>query len=335
MPPVDTILHDPGTAWRAIVLYGQNTATYKIALARCIERFVSEGRDQIPPRSLAEAFLDLYVERLQSGKPQLVLPGRLTVMERIVALHGQGTITRDEAIARVAQQAFSDVVPRFHTVYDRPVPIPFYEPTADGGLVLTDAAFAVFNRDDAEQFGNELNARWDLLEAAFALKREPGHLANDARTIYLHQGYDRTRVTHLTPVLHGYQQGRCFYCWEAIPAGDGHVDHVIPRQFIQHDEVWNLVLAHGFCNLQKSDQLPDQSFVQHLVERNEHLIASNHPLRQDIIGKLGATAEGRRKSVISAYDEAQLAIPYTWSGVSGYEPGTSAFYRDIVRSLVR
>jgi 5-methylcytosine-specific restriction endonuclease McrA len=335
MTPEDTVLHDPGTAWRAIVLYGQNTATYKIALARCIERFVQEGRAQISLPHLADTFFDLYVERLQSGKPQLVLPGRLTVMERIVALYEKDVIARDEAIARVAQQAFGDVVPRFHTVFDRPVPVPFYEPTADGALVLTDAAFAVFARPDAKQLGSELDARWDLLEAAFALKREPGHLANDVRMVYLHLGYERTSVTHLTPVLHGYQQGRCFYCAEPIPAGDGHVDHVIPRQFVQHDAVWNLVLAHGFCNQHKSDQLPGPNFVQQLVERNEHLIASNHPLRQDIMAKLGATLEQRRKSVMRVYDDAQVAIPYTWSGLRGYEPATSSFYRDIIRSLAR
>src|SRR5215212_5886709 len=103
MTSADTIFHDPGTAWRAIVLYGQNTATYKIALARCIERFVQQGSDRVPLSHLSEAFLDLYIERLQTGKPQLVLPGRLTVMERIVSRQQQGAIARDEAIEQVGQ----------------------------------------------------------------------------------------------------------------------------------------------------------------------------------------------------------------------------------------
>jgi hypothetical protein len=81
--------------------------------------------------------------------------------------------------------------------------------------------------------------------------------------------------------------------------------------------------------------MPELGFVQQLVERNEHLIASNHPLRQDIIAKVGATPERRRKAVLRVFDDAKVAVPYTWTGVRGYEPATSAFYRDIVRSLAR
>ena len=329
------VLADPVVAWRAIVLYGQNTATYKIALGRCLERFAGEGRTHVRLPELAEAFLDLYAERLQAGKPQLLTPGRLTVMERVVALHRHGTIDRDEAVALVGRDAFADVVPRFHTVHDRPVPVPFYERAPDGGLVLTDAAFAVFAGPDAAQLGAELGARWDLLKAAFALKRAPGSLANDARAIYLARGYERTSVTRLRPVLHGYQQGRCFYCGEPILAGDGPVDHVVPRQFLMHDDVWNLVLAHGFCNEQKSDRLPGLDFIGQLVARNEHLIASNHPLRQQVVDRLGATADQRRRAVVRAHEDARLAIPHEWDGLPGYRPATSEFYRSIVRSLTQ
>jgi hypothetical protein len=28
-----------------------------------------------------------------------------------------------------------------------------------------------------------------------------------------------------------------------------HLDHVIPRSYVQHDEIWNIVLAHASCNL--------------------------------------------------------------------------------------
>ncbi len=329
-----SILHDPVVAWRAIVLYGQNTATYKIALGRCLERFSLDGRDRVRLPELAEAFFDLYVERLQAGKPQLLTPGRLTVMERIVAAYEHGSVGRDEAITRVGREAFDDVLPRFHTVYDRTVPVPFYERMPDGGLVLTDAAFAVFARPDASELGAELGARWDLLEAAFDLKRAPGQLANDVRAIYLARRYERTSVTHLRPVLHGYQQGWCFYCGEPIPPNDGHVDHVIPRQFLRHDEPWNLVLAHGFCNEQKSDRLPGPAFVEQLVTRNEHLIASNHPLRQRVIAQLGATPRARRRAVLRAYEDARVAIPYEWNNVAGSQPATSDFYRAIVRSLV-
>lgn len=55
--------------------------------------------------------------------------------------------------------------------------------------MLTDAVLQGLTQPDSAEPGQELRARWDLLEAAFALKREPGMLANDVRAIYLAQGY--------------------------------------------------------------------------------------------------------------------------------------------------
>ena len=67
-------------------------------------------------------------------------------------------------------------------------------------------------------------------------------LANDLREIYIKNGYERKPLTHLIPFLNGYQGNVCFYCGEEM--GNIHVDHVLPRQVILNDEIWNLVLAH-------------------------------------------------------------------------------------------
>ena len=93
------------------------------------------------------------------------------------------------------------------------------------------------------------------------------------------------------------------------------------------------MLAHGFCNEQKSDRLPPRPVIGQLIARNEHLIASNHPLRQRIIADLGARPDQRRAAVLRAYEDARVAIPFEWAGVPGFEPATSAFYRAVVRSL--
>ncbi len=334
--PVDLLTQsdDAILSWRAVVLYGLNTATYKIALAHCLQQFALADRDRVSMPELAEAFLDLYAERLATGRPQLLLPGRLTVMERILARHTAGAISREEAIARVARDAFGDVVPRFHTVGDASVPVRFYDASPDG-LVLRDAAFWVVARSDSKQLGAELAARWDLLEAAFELKRDGGVIANDIRTVYLTRGHDRRSVTHLRPVLHGYQQGRCFYCGEAIPVGEGHVDHVIPRQVIHHDEPWNLVLAHALCNVHKSDLLPSLRSIALLVARNEHLIASNHPLKQRLVAQLGGTPERRRWTLLKTYEDAAKIIPHTWEDVRGFDPTTDRLYQAVVRRLAR
>ena len=195
MSQSSSFAEDPTLSWRAIVLYGLNTATYKIALGRSLEHLARAGRDRITVPELAEIFFDLYAERLRDGgRPQLSQPNRLTVMERVVALHETGTIDRDEAIARVAADAFGDVVPRFHTVGDTAVPVRFYDATSDG-LLLTDATFHVFAQPDADALHAELSARWDPDEVCIRIR--------DRRRILellLHSRYFRSRRTRSSHV---------------------------------------------------------------------------------------------------------------------------------------
>src|ERR1051326_2400988 len=56
----------------------------------------------------------------------------------------------------------------------------------------------------------------------------------------------------------GYQNGLCFSCEEPLAAELVHVDYVIPRAFLNHDESWNLVLTPSRCYLEKSARLPSR-----------------------------------------------------------------------------
>lgn len=318
--------------WRALILYGLNTATYKIALGQALANFVRAGRTNVSMHDLAAEFLALYRQRLKtSNQPQLILPGRQTVMERVNALIRAGRLTEENAVDVVERNAFHDVIPRFHTLGQAVVPVRFYEVASDG-IVLTDSAFRVLAPRDG-QLLDELDARWALLEAAFAMRREALGLRTDLRRVYLVRGYDRTHVAKLRPVLNGYQNGRCFYCDEEMGVGDVHVDHVIPRQFVQHDEIWNLVLAHGLCNKLKSDALPPRHYVVKLIRRNEQLVASKHPVREKVIAQLGPTPDRRADATWRIYTEALSAIGYTWDGLRGYDPDGDLFYKMVVRSV--
>lgn len=318
--------------WRAIILYGLNTATYKMALGKCLADLVKEGRSEIAIEELAERFVRLYTERLESGKPQLVTPGRQSVMEQVVELNNLGRISRDAAIQRVRAQPFSEVIPRFHTVHNQVIPVKFYEADQER-LIITDETFHLFADDAGCDLLDELFSRWSLLEAAFEMRREDSVLANDIRRFYLERGYQRSNITRLAPALNGYQNGTCFYCGEAMGDAEIHVDHVIPRQLVKHDEVWNLVLAHGFCNEQKSDALPGPYYIDKLIERNESLILSNHPLKKQLIATLGRTPSIRKQYVLSVYEDARTVLRYTWEGIRGYNPATDPFYKAFVRSI--
>jgi hypothetical protein len=324
----------PRDLWRSIILYGRNTATYKIALGRCLADFAEQGKSQIRMSELAEAFFEVYLDRLKEGKPQLFQPGRQTVMEQIVALHNLGKLDKGAAIERVEREAFGDVIPRFHTVNDLALPVKFYDHTSEG-LIITDSLFNAFSQPDRLELIGELNSRWDLLEAAFLKRRENSDLINDIRSFYLEKGYARTNITYVNPVIVGYQNNLCFYCGESLVDANVDVDHVIPRQVVYHDEVWNLVLAHSFCNNQKLDFLPGLHYIEKLIVRNERLIASNHPMRESFLRKLGAKAAQRRAYILEVYKDAETVIGYTWEGVRGYDPATDPFYKSFVRNIIR
>lgn len=320
----------PKDSWRGIILLGLNTATYKLALANCLMQYATQGKTTVPLDELAKDFFDIYLARLENGKPQLILPNRMTVMEKVVEQFRLGKLDRAQAIFSVEKEAFQDVIPRFHTVDNKPVPARFYEQTTSG-LIITDAAFAVLSGNDQPILQQDITSRWDLLEAAFEVRRSNIQLQNDIRRFYLLRGYERTYITRLRPVLNGYQQGFCFYCSEPMADSQVAVDHVIPRQVVFHDEVWNLVLAHGFCNQQKSDFLPSMSHIEQLIYRNEFFIKSNHPLKDKIIQMLGNNPPERLQRVLEIYNHAKVVVGHTWEGVRGYNPRTDPLYHYFVR----
>ena len=326
---------DRSDYWRAIILYGRNTATYKIALAKCLLDFVGDRKTNITMHELATSFFNEYGKRLKKGMPQLDNPARQTVMENVVTRYNLGVITKDKAIEYVEANAFGDVITRYHTVNNFAVPVKFYEHN-ENGLVLTDSLFEVFeNQEQASCLINEVESRWDLLEAAFLMRREDSYLENDIRSFYLMRGYERKNITNAVPVLNGYQNDICFYCGESMIGHDVHVDHVIPRQLVYHDEIWNLVLAHSFCNEQKGDSIPDISYIHKLIIRNEHYIHSNHPIKNRIIKTTGTTQDSRRKFIERAYWDAREVIKRPWGGIPGYRPDKDPFLRSYIRNIVK
>ncbi|WP_052214216.1 HNH endonuclease domain-containing protein [Belnapia sp. F-4-1] len=180
----------------------------------------------------------------------------------------------------------------------------------------------------------ELDARWSLLEGAFTIRHENYDLANDLRLIYLSQGYKRRGLTSNIPFLQGYQGNACFYCGEPMAQGDIHVDHVLPRQVMQHDEIWNLVLAHGLCNGLKQDRLIGPHYMRKLIARNENIMGSNHPWKARIASALGGSARARGAALMKHYDQVKLILGTDyWGCSSSYDPEIDPFFRRLVTVL--
>ena len=329
-------LHDFSNTdcWRALVLYGLNTATYKIALAKTLLDFALANQSTVTWPELSRAFFEQYRRRLQQndGMPQGGTPGRRTKMEQFFAEYRLGKLTESQAIEAVGAEAFGDVIPRFHNLgREQGLQGKFYEFDEGRQIILTDAAFDVAS--EASQLTAEIEARWSLLEGAYSITAGNYKLANDIRDIYLAGGYARKDLTPNIPFLQGYQGNRCFYCGEEI-SDTVHVDHVLPRQVLHHDEIWNLVVAHEFCNLQKKDRLVGPHFVRKLIARNENIMGSNHPWKKKIIVALGATPAARARRTDAHYKNVTEVLRWNyWGGAPGYSPASDPFYSRLITVL--
>ena len=297
--------------WRSIILYGRNVATYKIALGQVLLDAAAQDVSTISMPDLSLAFFRAYRTRLANGLPQMNIRGRTTLLERVVASYNDGSLTENQATEIVERAGFNDVVPRFHTVGQESLEKRFYIQT-QMGLTITDALADVVHGSSIQDLRSELDSRWSLLEAAFATDYDAATLATDGESIYRARFLARISITGVRPVIGGYQNGLCFYCGDHLVRDSVHVDHLIPRSYIQHDDLWNLVLAHQSCNLKKSDNLPPIEYVAALCRRNEYFIVSNHPIREHLISATGKSARSRAEFYRRTFSAAQLVMRQRW-----------------------
>jgi len=322
--------------WKAIVLYGLNNATYKIALAKTLLELAKGGSTHVGQNVLSEEFLRQYKDRLnqETAMPQQKHKERRTVMEQIVMRINNGSLTMTKAVEETGVLMHKDVIHRFHTLKDRNLAKEkFYEFNQSQQIIIKDSVFQVLEVRPEELF-DEIDARWGLLEGAFEINREQFVLQNDIRNIYLQKGYQRKDITKNIPFLNGYQNNICFYCSEQMDLDETHVDHVLPRQVINHDEIWNLVLSHRFCNLQKSDHLVGPQYIEKLIARNENIMGSNHPWIKKINEQLGKSAIARRRKLENEYDKVRIVLGRNyWRGTERYSAESDPFYRSLITKM--
>lgn len=322
--------------WKAIILYGLNQATYKIALGKTLLQLAESGNESIDWHILSERYLNNYINRLSEiNMPQQSNPSRRTIMERIVERYKKGLISYDQAIELVGTDAFNDVIPRFQTIGTdtKVVGDMFYHFDHGKKLYLHDSVF-LLSENNRVELESELEARWGLLEGAFKMGHENWDLVNDIRDIYLKNGYERTNLTKNIPFLKGYQGNVCFYCGEVLEDDVIHVDHVLPRQLMMHDEIWNLVLSHSLCNLHKDDALVGKHYMEKLVARNENIMGSNHPWKKKISAALGSTKVQRAKQTWYHYENARVALHGRyWENSPTYNRETDPFFKRLITQL--
>lgn len=321
--------------WRFLILYGKNQSTYKMALGNSLIKYSKTNSDKkIQLDELAEDFFNTYQARLKNGKPQMLTQGRKTTVEQVLDEVSVGKITTEKALDSIKTNALKNMVlQKFHTLNKKKITRPFYTLSDDQRyLHLNDNLLNLFSDNQNKELGDELDSRWSLLEHGFSDARKGESLEVDEALEYVRNKEQRTNLTRLIPVLQGYQQNLCFYCGQELYSPI-HVDHVIPYQAIQHNEIWNLVLSHEFCNEDKSDNLPPKQFIESLIARNEFVLRSDLPLKEELKKVLGNTYLERQDKVERQYDFAKRKIVRIWRGNENFDPQRIESYKKLVNAL--
>jgi hypothetical protein len=326
----------PENYWRAVILFGQNVASYKFALAKSLIELSARQQEEFRLEDLAEPFSRHIIEHLAKA-PKQATSTSSRFLESCRSFAG-GKLSKDELVGQTAKLGFNNVIDAFHIVNREEIPIRFFtdERKSGGGIRLTDELFRLRER---LQFGNlphEVEARWRLVETAWQLKVARAALTvgvDDEMLVTISNGR-RSNLTSCRDALNGYQKGKCFYCFSDISVEStsemlADVDHFHPKMLtltgssLNLDGMWNLVLACRDCNRGtdgKSSRLPQLRFLERLDTRNEFFITSHHPLRETLISQSGATRQERVRFLNSVYETAWEWLIHRWQPRAENEP---------------
>jgi hypothetical protein len=317
-------LHDPSleSQWRAIILFGKNSATYKFAFAQALLELVGTETTTITLADLAEPFSRHLVRHLQQHDKQGSATSSkfLTACRRFMAQE----LSQADLLMQTEKLGFVNVIDAFQIVNSGAIPRPFYEKHLVNGkpqLVLTDHLLQLKDSFHFQNFALEADARWQLVETAWNLQLNPDLLEvqyDEAQSLFFiaRNLLRRVNITSVREALNGYQKGKCFYSFQDISVKSSssnlcQVDHFLPHLNKKAhlpaniNGVWNLVLADGQVNNHKRARIPELRFLQRLYQRNEFFIASKHPLAETIINQTGATAPQRQHFLYQHY---QIAL---------------------------
>ncbi|MFD2247201.1 HNH endonuclease domain-containing protein [Pontibacter ruber] len=324
-------IEDPSleSQWRAIILFGKNTATYKFAFAKALLEMVEKEKVSVSLKDLAEPFSRHIVNHLKQNNRQ----GNFTSSTFLDQCRSfiNNEITKEELLIQTERLGFNNVVDAFQVVNRDTIPDPFYEKNYTKGnkeIVITDNLMRLKESFHFQNFEQETEARWNLVETAWNLNINPNMLevqydSNKEQFFIENNFMRRVDITSVRDALNGYQKGKCFYSFQDISVRSlspnlCEVDHFLPHANKQYhlpsniNGVWNLVLADKDINRDKSSRIPEPKFLYRLYNRNEFFIESKHPLAETIINQTGDTPEKRRRFLECHFKIARANSIHLW-----------------------
>jgi len=318
--------------WRAIILFGRNVASYKFALGKSLLEMAIQGKTRASLHELSEPFSRHLLEHLGMAPKQGTSPSS----RFLKACKGrlEGNVGQEELIDTTARLGFANVIDAFHVVGPGEIPVRFFTDERKSearGICLTDELLELAQRFQRENLEHEVEARWRLVETAWALNLHRDLITvdhdHDTEAIFtVDKSRRRLNITSSRDALNGYQKGKCFYCFGDISVVTGSdrladVDHFFPHLLKVEgllpacDGIWNLVLACTGCNRGEDGKwvkIPAIRLLERLHTRNEFLIQSHHPLRETLIRQTGLSEASRRDYLQQAFNIARTSLVHTW-----------------------
>jgi len=329
-------INDPSleSQWRALVLFGKNSATYKFAFARSLLGLVDKETTKISLTELSKPFSKNIIEHLKENDKQG--NSKSSSFLNVCRNHIKGKISDNELWSKTEKLGFVNVVDAFQNLNGAQIPDIFYEKNYKSGnkeIVIKDNLLKLKESFHFQNFNQEVEARWNLVETAWNLKINPNLLevkydAVSSLFFLENEFMKRVDITSVRDSLNGYQKGKCFYSFLDISIIQGssdicHVDHFLPHVNKQThyknganvNGVWNLVLSHSSMNStkEKGAKVPHRKYLQRLFNRNEFYISSKHPLAETIINQTGETKAIRMGFLEKQYNLALDQSIITWT----------------------
>jgi hypothetical protein len=208
--------------WRAIVLFGQNVASYKFALAGALLE-IGTGSEEVSLDDLALPFANRVAEHLRTHDKQ----GTFQQSRFLDACraYNNGELDDDGLRAKTAQLGFANVIDAFHVVDNTEVPERFFidERKSGKGIRLTEDLRQLLDQGHGPNLRDEVEARWRLVETAWELNlpRQLLTVEFEPVTTTLIVPRRRTNITGARAALNGYQKGHRFYCYAPIDIASG------------------------------------------------------------------------------------------------------------------
>src|SRR3954447_12398899 len=126
--------------WRAVVLFGRNIASYKLALAKTLLAMADRADDRVPLDDLAAPFAAQICEHLTQVDKQTT--SRSSQFLDACRAFNKGELQQDKLVQATVKLGFNNVIDAFHVVGSAPVPVRFFvdERAGDGppAIRLTD-----------------------------------------------------------------------------------------------------------------------------------------------------------------------------------------------------